>query len=314
MSMMPTSVVSLARFTPSETTRSASTSRPESVSSRTAKRGLKSSIWRISWRFFSPPEKPSLPERSAKELSMRRFSIAPLTSLPQVRSAGASPEMAVLAVRRKFATDTPGTSTGYCIARNRPARARSSTLMARTSSPSSVTVPDVTSYLGWPARAEARVDLPEPFGPMMACVSPDLMVRSTPRRIGFGPSLVSTLTCRSRISRVDISGSPNDSKVSGREKWGSGRNGDRGVDVDEDLVAFHGDRIDGHRPGRGQLQRLAGAQVELRAVQPALDPAALDLAVRQRHRSVRADVADRVEVAVGVPDECDGDGGPVRVV
>ncbi len=60
---------------------------------------------------------------------------------------------AVTAVRRKFDTDTPGTSTGYCMARNRPARARESTLMASTSSPSSVTLPRVTRYLGWPAIA-----------------------------------------------------------------------------------------------------------------------------------------------------------------
>ena len=59
------------------------------------------------------------------------------TSLTQWRSAGASPSMAVLAVRRKFETLTPGTSTGYCMARNMPARARSSTVIARTSSPSS---------------------------------------------------------------------------------------------------------------------------------------------------------------------------------
>ena len=77
--------------------------------------------------------------------------MAPLTSLTHVRTFGASPSMAVLAVRRKFETVTPGTSTGYCMARKRPARARSSTSIARTSSPSSVTVPDVTVYLGWPA-------------------------------------------------------------------------------------------------------------------------------------------------------------------
>ena len=77
--------------------------------------------------------------------------MAALTSLTHVRSLGASPSMAVLAVRRKLLTVTPGTSTGYCIARNRPARARSSTFMARTSSPSSVTVPPVTVYFGWPA-------------------------------------------------------------------------------------------------------------------------------------------------------------------
>ena len=48
-------------------------------------------------------------------------------------------------------TETPGTSTGYCMARNSPARARSSTLIARTSSPSRVTVPPVIVYFGCPA-------------------------------------------------------------------------------------------------------------------------------------------------------------------
>ena len=59
--------------------------------------------------------------------------------------------IAVFAVRRKLDTDTPGTSTGYCMARNRPARARSSTVIDSTSSPSSVTVPPVTWYFGCPA-------------------------------------------------------------------------------------------------------------------------------------------------------------------
>ena len=76
-----------------------------------------------------------------------------LTSLTKVRSLGASPRVAVIAVRRKLLTETPGTSTGYCIARNSPARARSSTVIARTSSPSRVTEPAVTVYLGWPATA-----------------------------------------------------------------------------------------------------------------------------------------------------------------
>jgi hypothetical protein len=69
--------------------------------------------------------------------------------------------------------------------------------MASTSAPSSVTVPLVTVYFGWPAREYANVDLPEPLGPMIAWVSPLATVRSTPRRICLGPSLVSTLTCRS---------------------------------------------------------------------------------------------------------------------
>ena len=90
-------------------------------------------------------------ERAEKVESRLRCSSAALTSLTQVRSLGASPSMAVLAVRRKFATETPGTSTGYCMARKSPARARSSTDMASTSSPSRVTVPPVIVYFGWPA-------------------------------------------------------------------------------------------------------------------------------------------------------------------
>ena len=47
-------------LTPLATVLSASMSRPESVSSSTASFGFWSAIWRISMRFFSPPEKPSL--------------------------------------------------------------------------------------------------------------------------------------------------------------------------------------------------------------------------------------------------------------
>ena len=74
--------------------------------------------------------------------------MASFISLIHVRSFGASPRMAVAEVRRKLDTETPGTSTGYCIARKSPARARSSTVIARTSSPSSVMLPCVTTYLG----------------------------------------------------------------------------------------------------------------------------------------------------------------------
>jgi hypothetical protein len=64
------------------------------------------------------------------------------------------PQLGRLAAdRRKFDIDTPGTSTGYCMAKNRPARARSSTLMSRTFSPSSMMEPDVTRYFGCPAMA-----------------------------------------------------------------------------------------------------------------------------------------------------------------
>ena len=109
--------------------------------------------------------------------------IVPRISLMNSRSFGASPRTAVTAVRRKFDTDTPGTSTGYCIARKSPARARASTPIASTSWPSSVRLPEVMVYFGWPAMAYARVDLPDPFGPMIAWVSPAATVRLTPRRI-----------------------------------------------------------------------------------------------------------------------------------
>ena len=89
--------------------------------------------------------------RAAKDGSIFSPAMAVFTSLTQCRSTGASPEISVFAVRRKLETLTPGTSTGYCIARNSPARARSSTLIASTSSPSSVTLPEVTVYLGCPA-------------------------------------------------------------------------------------------------------------------------------------------------------------------
>ncbi len=46
-------------FTPCATVLSASMSSPESVSSSTASFGCCSASWRISMRFFSPPEKPS---------------------------------------------------------------------------------------------------------------------------------------------------------------------------------------------------------------------------------------------------------------
>ena len=51
--------------TPRDTVRTASTSSPESVSSRMARRGSSISICNISAFFFSPPEKPTFRSRSA---------------------------------------------------------------------------------------------------------------------------------------------------------------------------------------------------------------------------------------------------------
>ena len=104
-------------------------------------------------RFFSPPENPTFKSRLTKSGETFRAMLASRSRFVQSRSLGAWPSMAVLAVRRKFVTDTPGTSTGYCIARKSPARARSSGVMSVISSPFRNTRPSVTVYLGWPARA-----------------------------------------------------------------------------------------------------------------------------------------------------------------
>ena len=50
-------------------------SRPESVSSIKANFGSSIAIWRISQRFFSPPEKPSLTEREVNFRSIFSRSI-----------------------------------------------------------------------------------------------------------------------------------------------------------------------------------------------------------------------------------------------
>src|SRR5437660_10195731 len=82
-----------------------------------------------------------------------------------------------------------------------PSRARTSGDSSRRFLPSNSTSPRVTSYDGCPASTFASVDLPEPFGPMMACTSPLVTLRSMPFRI----SLPSTDAYRSRISNKAFS-------------------------------------------------------------------------------------------------------------
>ena len=55
--------------------------------------------------------------------------------------------------------------------------------------PSKTIVPSVISRPGWPMTALARVDLPEPLGPISAWISPERTVRSTPLRICLSPAL-----------------------------------------------------------------------------------------------------------------------------
>src|SRR4051795_12289463 len=201
-------------FTPSATVRRASMSSPESVSSSTATCGSSIAIWRISARFFSPPENPSLSGREVNDRSTSSRSAACWSFSPNSLTRIGSSRPVLMAMRRKFAIETPGIATGYWKAKKRPAWARSSGSAAVMSSPLKVIVPSVISYSGWPMIVEASVDLPEPLGPMRAWSSPLETDRSTPLRI----SRSSTRTWRLRISR-----SANDGHLLGNEF------GERGV-------------------------------------------------------------------------------------
>src|ERR1044071_3221867 len=123
-------------------------------------------------------------------------------------------------IRRYLLTETPGIETGYWKAMKRPARERTSGSASVMSSPLKVIVPSVTSSAGCPMIALARVDLPEPLGPISAWTLPFSTSRSRPRRI----SLSSALTCRLRISSSakshSVSGVLESLRSGGRADWG----------------------------------------------------------------------------------------------
>ena len=99
-------------LTPFATTRSASMSNPESVSSRIAIDGFCRASWRISIRFFSPPENPSFRYRVEKSRGTLVSFIAASTVSRNSRSGiGSSPcasRWAFMTVRRYLVTVTPG--------------------------------------------------------------------------------------------------------------------------------------------------------------------------------------------------------------
>ncbi len=179
-------------LTPSATTRRASMSRPESVSSRTASRGSRIAIWRISFRFFSPPENPSLSERwrnaSSIWSSFMRFLTSERKSTASSSGCPARRRFALSAARRKVALDTPGISTGYWKPRKTPAHERSSGERGSRSVPPKTTDPAVTSNVSRPASTPASVLLPEPLGPMMAWTSPAGTASESPLRISLPPT------------------------------------------------------------------------------------------------------------------------------
>src|SRR3569623_2185 len=81
-----------------------------------------------------------------------------------------------------------------------PERARCSGASASRSWFWYIISPSVTSYPSRPASTLASVDLPEQFGPMMACTSPALISRSKPLRMG----LPSTFTLRCLMLNMSI--------------------------------------------------------------------------------------------------------------
>src|SRR5260221_6471745 len=120
---------------------------------------------------------------------------------------------------------------------------------------------------------------------MIAWVCPAATVRSTRRRISrLSQAWSLTLTCRSRISRVDMS-----LLLTG---------GDGHVNV----LAVNPHRVGVEGPGGRRAGRLAGPQVEARAVQPALERVVVDLALGERDLLVGAELVERVHLAVG-PDD-----------
>ena len=139
----------LSLFTPSATIRSASMSKPESVSSRMLSLGSSMAIWNISFLFFSPPEKPSFTERLANLLSSSTISrfwrMSFKNSLADKAGSPLYLRCSFTAARIKLTMLTPGISTGYWKDRNKPSWLLSSALKARRSFPSKVTLPFVTS-------------------------------------------------------------------------------------------------------------------------------------------------------------------------
>ena len=136
--------------------------------------------------------------------SLSLSSTMPTNSMGSTSSSPRALRISLYAERRKYAFVTPGISIGYWKARKIPACARSSGAISSRSRPSYVTEPAVTSNAGFPARTCASVLFPEPFGPMIAWISPFFRERSTPLRISFSPAeafspFMSSIAVRIRI-------------------------------------------------------------------------------------------------------------------
>src|SRR6266516_2784465 len=154
-------------------------------------------------------------------------------------------------------------------------------------------VPPVTTYPGRPRRTLARVDLPDPFGPISAWTSPWRTVRSMPFRI----SLPSTDPCSPSISRVAASTAVCVCACVSAVT----------VHLDQDVVTFHLHREHLDRHGRRERPGPARLQVERGTVLRALDgpEVHVHLPLVQVGVGVRADRVDGPESVVAQVDHGD---------
>src|SRR6478672_1306266 len=164
------------RRSASSTSRSVCTSSADSVSSRTRTRGSASTARASARRCRWPPERaiPCSPTRVSRPQGRSWTKPAWLTSIAErIWSSSASARPSVR-FSRALMEKSVGSSKAVATSERRWAR-----LMSRTSTPSMVTRPAVTSYRR--GTSPVRIVFPEPVAPTSATVSPGATSRLTSR-------------------------------------------------------------------------------------------------------------------------------------
>ena len=162
---------------PLDTVLTASTSRPESVSSRIAILGLSIRSCKTSAFFFSPPENPQFKSLCKYFSSISRRAMFSSTSFLNSQNLILFPVFCSNAFLKNSLSVIPGTSTGAWNDKNTPSFALSLTASSVISLPSRTIEPLITLYLGLPMIVRPSVVLPAPLGPISTCVSPALRLR-----------------------------------------------------------------------------------------------------------------------------------------
>ena len=143
---------------------------------------------------------------------MPSFSIHSIIMRRTSRTDMSMPRRADRAWRRNWMTGTPAIASGSWKARNMPALPRTSVGQAVMSSPWNRIGPG--GHHGrqdCPSSTLARVDLPDPLGPIRAWTWPDSTVRSTPGRIGR--------TLHRRLQVLDLEQGSGGACRDGRRLW-----------------------------------------------------------------------------------------------